>query len=169
MAVTAQADLYFCCLHLTKTGLLTTRQFYVVNSFLASGDFSHLLINFANSLDPDQDRPRTGPTESRSWSGSKLFDTLIVFLKEFFEKDHFEKKSADDKSLKNYPACNELRELSHLEDDLKQWYVFSKIQFGLSFRLDCFIPSCLLLSCQWKLYCCLFPSTATSKMIGSYS
>ena len=27
----------------------------VFNSFLASGDFCHLLIAFANSLDPDQD------------------------------------------------------------------------------------------------------------------
>ena len=25
--------------------------------------------------------PRPGPTESRAWSGSKLFDTLMVFLK----------------------------------------------------------------------------------------
>ena len=30
-----------------------------------------------------------------SLSGSKLFDTLIVFLKFFFEKVNFEKKSAD--------------------------------------------------------------------------
>ena len=26
-----------------------------LNSFLASGDFYHLLLTFANSLDPDQD------------------------------------------------------------------------------------------------------------------
>ena len=37
--------------------------------------------------------PRPGPTECRSCSGSKLFDTLIVFLKEFFEKVNFEKIS----------------------------------------------------------------------------
>ena len=37
-----------------------------------------------------QFRPRLGPTESQSWSGSKLFDTLIEFLKEFFEKVNFE-------------------------------------------------------------------------------
>ena len=35
--------------------------------------------------------PRSGMTECRSWSGSKLFDTLIVFLKEIFEKVYFEK------------------------------------------------------------------------------
>ena len=36
--------------------------------------------------------PRSGLTESWAWSGSKLVDTLIVFLKEFFElKVDFEK------------------------------------------------------------------------------
>ena len=29
-----------------------------------------------------QFRPRSGPTKSRAWSGSNLFDTLIVFMKE---------------------------------------------------------------------------------------
>ena len=33
-----------------------------LNSFLASGDFCHLLIIvFANSLDPDQDQQNVGP------------------------------------------------------------------------------------------------------------
>ena len=31
------------------------------NSFHASGDFCHLLITFANSLDPDQERQNVGP------------------------------------------------------------------------------------------------------------
>ena len=44
-------------------------------------NFCHLLIPFANSLDPDQDQH-----PSQSCSASKPFDTLIVFLKEFFEK-----------------------------------------------------------------------------------
>ena len=43
-------------------------------SLLARGNLSS-----ANSLDPDQDQQNVGPE-------SKLFDTLIVFLKEFFEK-----------------------------------------------------------------------------------
>ena len=30
-------------------------------SFLASSDFCHLLVKFANSLDPDQDRHNVGP------------------------------------------------------------------------------------------------------------
>ena len=45
-----------------------------------------LLINFANSLVPDQDQQNVGPD-----SGFKPFDTLIVYLKEFFEKVNFEK------------------------------------------------------------------------------
>ena len=41
--------------------------------------------------------PRSGPTFCRARSGSKVFDTQMVFLKEFFVKVNFEKKSADDK------------------------------------------------------------------------
>ena len=44
----------------------------MANSFLASSNFYHLLMTFANSLD-------------------KLFDTLIVLLEEFFEKVNFER------------------------------------------------------------------------------
>ena len=38
------------------------------------------LITFANSWN------RSGPTICQAWSGSKLFDTLMVFLKEFVRK-----------------------------------------------------------------------------------
>ena len=31
-----------------------------LNCFIASGDFCHLLINFSNSLDSDQDRHNVG-------------------------------------------------------------------------------------------------------------
>ena len=41
--------------------------------------------------------PRPGLTKCRAWSESKLFETLMGFLKEFFKKNGFEKKSADDK------------------------------------------------------------------------
>ena len=40
--------------------------------------------NFANGLDPDQVRPDLDP---------KLFDSMIVFFKEFLEKVFFENKS----------------------------------------------------------------------------
>ena len=42
----------------------------------------------------------SGPAECRDWSGSKLFDTLMVFQKEFFEKVDFEKKAANNKTGK---------------------------------------------------------------------
>ena len=44
--------------------------------------------------------PRSGPTERRSWPGSKLFDILMVFLKEFFEKMILKKSSNDKKESK---------------------------------------------------------------------
>ena len=53
-----------------------------------SGHFYHPLITFANSLDPT----------CRAWSGSKLFDNLMVFPKDFFENINFEKKLADNKA-----------------------------------------------------------------------
>ena len=45
--------------------------------------------------------PRSGLTKRRAWSGSKLFDTLMVFLKDFpFEKVNLKKKK---KKKKNPP------------------------------------------------------------------
>ena len=64
-----------------------------------SGDFCHLLITFANSLDSDQAR---SPTKRLAWSGSKLFHTLMIFLKEFFEKVNLKKKK---KSTGDKQAC----------------------------------------------------------------
>ena len=40
--------------------------------------------------------PRSGPTNHLASSGSKLFDILMVFLNEFFQKVNFEKI---------YPVC----------------------------------------------------------------
>ena len=45
-----------------------------------------LLITFTNSLDPDQAQQNVGLDLNL-----KLFDTLMVFLKEFFKKVDFEK------------------------------------------------------------------------------
>ena len=53
----------------------------IFNSFLARGNCGCLLITFANNLDPDQDKQNVGPALD-----SKLSDTLIVCLKELFEK-----------------------------------------------------------------------------------
>ena len=58
-----------------------------------------------------QTGPRSGTIKCRAWSGSNLFDTQMVFLKEFFEKVDFEKKiSRRQKSMKNFPVGNELNE-----------------------------------------------------------
>ena len=58
--------------------------------------------------DISQFEPKTGPAKRRSWSGSKPFDTLIVFLKENIEKNDLKQKSADDdKSINKYTACKE--------------------------------------------------------------
>ena len=44
---------------------------------------------------------RPGPSKCRARSGYKLFDILMVFLKEVFENFHFEKKSTEnEKALK---------------------------------------------------------------------
>ena len=48
------------------------------------------LDNHANSFDPDQDQQNFRP------AGSKPFNTLIMFLKELFEKVNFENKWAND-------------------------------------------------------------------------
>ena len=54
---------FMCALNISffrrnkKTGNLVTPSL----TFLASGHFCHLLIIFANSLDPDHDRQNVGP------------------------------------------------------------------------------------------------------------
>ena len=40
---------------------LINKENFNVNSFLASGNVFHLLITFANSLNPDQDRQNISP------------------------------------------------------------------------------------------------------------
>ena len=70
------------------------------NALSAYGEFCCLLIIFAEI------GPRSRPTECWSCSGTKLFDTLMVFLKEFFEKVNFAKKRqrTTTKSMKKLPG-----------------------------------------------------------------
>ena len=64
-----------------------------------------MLITFANSLDPDQDRHLAGP----DLGPNSL--TLTVFLREFIEKVNFEEKSADvNKSMKNMRGSRNFRQ-----------------------------------------------------------
>ena len=51
------------------------------NSFQTSRNFCHLLITFANSFNPDQDRQNVGPDLDPN--RLTLWTTLMVFLKEF--------------------------------------------------------------------------------------
>ena len=63
--------------------------------------YCHLLITFANSLDPDQDQKNFGSDLAPNPS-----TLLKVFLKEFFKKVDFKKNSADHKkkSMQNFPV-----------------------------------------------------------------
>ena len=57
-----------------------------------------------------QYEPRWRPTERRSWSGSKLFDTLMVIPGGLFVKDLIMKKSADEnRNMNNSLACKQIR------------------------------------------------------------
>ena len=61
--------------------ILNTIVFTCYNSLHASGGFCRLPIAFCKQLEP-----RWRPTEGRSWSGSKLFDTPMVVLGGLFVK-----------------------------------------------------------------------------------
>ena len=53
--------------------------------------FSHLLLTFANSLDPEEDRQNVcSDLDLNRWT----LNLVIMSLKDFFEKVDFEKKSA---------------------------------------------------------------------------
>ena len=59
---------------------VVSRSFFsVFNTLPASGICGHLLIQFANIC--KQFGPRSGPTKCWAWSGSKLFDTLMLLKK----------------------------------------------------------------------------------------
>ena len=67
-----------------------------------------LLVSSADDL-CKQFGPRSGPTKCRAWSGSKLFDTLMIFLKEFFKKVNFEKNQQTAKKHAKSPKCCKLK------------------------------------------------------------
>ena len=62
--------------------------------FPARGNFCRLLINFANSLDPDQNRQNVGPGLDPN-----CLTLWLVFKKEFLEKNNFGKSADDSKSI----------------------------------------------------------------------
>ena len=92
----------------------------------------HVVLSADNIC--EQFGPRAGLTQCQTWSGSKLFDTLMVFLKIFFEKiDFFKKISRRQKSMKYYPVGKEskiwLRIGCILGKGMK-YYINSKSPFG---------------------------------------
>ena len=56
---------------------------YIGETFISTSTLC-LLVSSAHNL-CKQIGPRSGPTKRRAFSGSNLFDTQMVFLKEFFE------------------------------------------------------------------------------------
>ena len=86
-----------------------------------------LLVSSADNL-CKQFGTRSGLTKCRAWSGSKLFDSLVlVFLEEFFEKVDFEKKSADvKKAWKIYEEAKSslLHMLTASRRHLSRWLYF---------------------------------------------
>ena len=62
------------------------------------GPCIYLLVSSADTI-CDQFGPRSGPTKSRALSGPKLFETLMVFPKAFFEKVDFEKNQRKENYL----------------------------------------------------------------------
>ena len=44
-----------------------------------------------------------GPGKHQAWLGSNLFDTQMVFIKDFFEKIHFDKNQQTTKRHEKFP------------------------------------------------------------------
>ena len=74
--------------------------------------------------------PRSGPTERRTRPGSKLFDTLKVFLKVIFENIDLKRKSANDKRLQFYPVGKEFKTFSLVALVLKTSLKFDHFIYG---------------------------------------
>ena len=83
-----------------------------------SGDFYCLLITYANSLD----------LECRSSSGTKLFDNLILFLKDLFLKSLFHKSQM-------------MKITQHVKSEGVSWVLNSsgpeviKLEYSLKFKI----------------------------------
>ena len=84
------------------------------NSFPARGKLCHLLISFVNSLDPDQARQNVGPDLDPN-----SFDTLMVFLKDFFEKVNLKKKKKTQMTKKHAKLPSMQRVKSYQDNEEK--------------------------------------------------
>ena len=90
------------------------------NTTFKGGNFDsaykfRLLITFANSLDPDQAQQKKGAR-----SGSKLFDTLMVFLKKLILK---KKKQQTTKKLEKFLSMQRVLTMVHvLQISSSDWF-----------------------------------------------
>ena len=51
---------------------------------------SYILVSSIDDL-RKQFEPRSGPTTRQAWSGSKLYDPLMVFMKKYIENVNFKR------------------------------------------------------------------------------
>ena len=111
-------------------------------------DFYHLLITFVNKLDPGQDWQNVGPDLDQN--------CLTLILKDFSEKDDFEKISRQQNAWNFYPAKSERVKSTYRKVNLRlivgDWT--SAILFGglchmLSHHCIGHLYTCLL---DWILY-----------------
>ena len=83
--------------------------------------FYFLMMSAYNSLQ----------TFCRTWSGSELFDTLLVFLKEYFFKKLILKKIRRQNSMKNYPVGKELNAVMITESSNQFQFQFGQLDLNL--------------------------------------
>ena len=78
--------------------ILTVSPTHLKDSYYLIIEHIYLLVSSANNL-CKRIGHRSGLTIHRVWSGSNLFDTHMVFLKNFFEKVGFEKNQQTTKKV----------------------------------------------------------------------
>ena len=111
----------------------SNRKLVTLRSWLWLSSFPAIVLS-ADNLGK-QFGPRSGPTKRRSWSGSNLFDTLTVFLKEFFEKVVFEKNHQTTKKHEKLCRRQRVYPIYHNSLQLREhfnlfWPMDSSIQFN---------------------------------------
>ena len=76
-----------------------------------------------------QFRPnRSGPTKCKVRSGSKLFNTMNVFLKEILKNVNFEKKSANEKKIMQIcPRCKNFINQNYLLASCPLRFILNKV------------------------------------------
>ena len=66
--------------------------------------------------------PRSGPTKRRAWSASKLFESLMVFLKNFIKKMIFLRNSADTKTWNQNSISNDTSDMLYKREPIMRQF-----------------------------------------------